>query len=542
MIKENNQYSLLIGMMILLVIISIAIMASVPPISRDALIHHLEIPKLYIEKGGIYEIPSLDFSYYPMNLDYLFLIALFFGNDIVPKYIHFAFAILTSWLIFQYLKEKINPFYASIGVLLFISIPIIVRLSTTAYVDLGLIFFSTASLLYLLKWMENDFRLRFLIISAVMCGFALGTKYNGLITLFVVTAFTPLIYIRCSDEKSNLRAIFYGIAFCLIALTVFSPWMIKNYMWTGNPIYPLYNEIFNPPLGAPEEGTSINHFVYRHINYNESYFDILSVPLRIFFEGRDNEPQNFDGKLNPLLLFLPFFAFFLNHQSRLKIEKRVFLMFAILYFFIAFFQTTIRIRYIAPIIPPLVILSIFGLNGIFRRISLLQNTVIRKMMSLTVGITIVALFLVNGVYLQNLWKKIDPIPYLRGSMTRDAYLNEHLKEYASIQYANESLDEDAVILAIFMGNRGYYSERKILFDHNLLFNDLKNINDPDKIRDRLTSKEITHLIINYYFFSKWTDDNFRENSQRIMHDFIQTHLELLFSENGYGVFAILTRN
>ena len=28
-----------------------------PPISRDALIHHLAIPKLWLKHGGFYEIP-----------------------------------------------------------------------------------------------------------------------------------------------------------------------------------------------------------------------------------------------------------------------------------------------------------------------------------------------------------------------------------------------------------------------------------------------------------------------------------------------------
>ena len=43
------------------------------PISRDALTHHLYLPRLYLQHGGIYEIPDLVFSYYPMNLDLLYI-------------------------------------------------------------------------------------------------------------------------------------------------------------------------------------------------------------------------------------------------------------------------------------------------------------------------------------------------------------------------------------------------------------------------------------------------------------------------------------
>ena len=123
----------------------IVVLASVPPVSRDALIHHLAIPKLYLKHGGIYEIPGARWSYYPMNLDLLYLIPLYFGNDIIPKYIHFAFALLTALLIFRYLKKRLAVIYALLGVMVFLSLPVIIKLSITAYVDLGLIFFSTAS-------------------------------------------------------------------------------------------------------------------------------------------------------------------------------------------------------------------------------------------------------------------------------------------------------------------------------------------------------------------------------------------------------------
>ncbi|MGD9240524.1 MAG: hypothetical protein PVG69_10895, partial [Desulfobacterales bacterium] len=136
-----------------LLITSILVMAAVPPVSRDALTHHLAVPKLYLKSGNLSEIPTLVFSYYPMNLDLLYLIPLYFGNDIIPKYIHFAFALLTAWLIFVFLKDRTaKTHYGLLGALLFLSLPVILKLSITVYVDLGLVFFSTAALLYVLKW------------------------------------------------------------------------------------------------------------------------------------------------------------------------------------------------------------------------------------------------------------------------------------------------------------------------------------------------------------------------------------------------------
>ena len=149
----------LIGMFFILVL-AIALLAWVPPVSRDALIHHLAIPKLWIEHGGIYEIPESSFSYYPMNLDLLYTIPLILHNDIIPKFIHLIFGLLTGWLVYRYLEKRISRIYGLVGALFFLSIPIVVKLCITVYVDLGLVFFSTAALLQILDWIKNRYALK----------------------------------------------------------------------------------------------------------------------------------------------------------------------------------------------------------------------------------------------------------------------------------------------------------------------------------------------------------------------------------------------
>ena len=141
------------------VILLVSILASVPPVSRDALTHHLYIPKLYLKHGGVYEIPGLEFSYYPMNLDLLYLIPLYFKNDIAPKFIHFSFALATAVLIYRFLIRRINRSYALLGALFFLSIPVIVRLSSTVYVDLGLIFFCLRPFCFFLTGSKKTLKL-----------------------------------------------------------------------------------------------------------------------------------------------------------------------------------------------------------------------------------------------------------------------------------------------------------------------------------------------------------------------------------------------
>ena len=553
--------------MVLLVVLvaSIFILMCVPPVSRDALIHHLAIPKLYLEHGGIYEIPSARFSYYPMNLDLLYLIPLYFGNDIAPKFIHFAFGLLTAWLIFCYLRNRCETSYALLGVLFFLSLPVIVKLSITVYVDLGLIFFSTASLISFFKWFTAGFKWKHLVISAICCGLALGTKYTGLIGFFLMTLFVVFIYVRSTkpNPPDQLKALWFGAAFMLVALLLFSPWAIRNYIWTNNPIYPLYNNSFN---GRMAEDTDVSltlsttgvinesdvrqkkplgrlsHFAVRKVIFNEKWWEIALIPVRIFFQGKDDDPKYFDGKLNPALFFLPFFAFVWIRKDppELKIEKKILLAFSILFILFAFVQRDMRIRYVSPAIPPLVWLSILGLKAFITAIKNRFTGFSGKIYSNMVYLIVLGLLCQNALYIVEQFRHVEPIRYITGEVERDEYIEKYRPEYAALKFANQNIPYDAKILGFFLGNRGYYSKRELIFDYNKFFWSSLNQNGSEQqILSHLKNAGITHLIIRYDLFENWINNHFNENQKRSLNQFFKNHIKLLFSKSGYGLFEVV---
>ena len=530
---------LLLGGLALLTV-SVCVLAMVPPVSKDALVHHLAVPKLYLEHGGIYEIPFMAFSYYPMNVDLLYVIPLYFGNDTVPKLIHFVFALLTAWLLFGYLKRRSNTLYALFGVIFFLSIPIVVKLSITAYVDLGLIFFSTASLLLLLKWSENRFRLRFLILSAVFCGLAMGTKYNGLISFFLLTLFATFIYSKYAQgpKQGPFRAMGYGLVFAGIALLVFSPWMIRNIIWTNNPIYPLYDHWFNPQYG--EAQSSVGSFAFRALIYHESWWQIALLPIRIFFQGQDGIPQYFDGKLNPFLLLLPITAFLWTRQDaeRLKQEKKVLLAFVILFFALTFFRTDLRIRYISPIIPPLILLSVLGIRNIIHGVGNFKGRATGRAVTILLFSALTVALVLNARYFFDQFRYVQPFAYLQGHLNRDAYISKYRPEYPVLQYMDRHLPTKALVLFIFVGNRGYYCERDYIFGEDLKREVFLASKSPEEMLRVLRDKGITNLLIYERLFEKWIRDNLSEGDRHVVREFFKKYVRVLYYERGFSVSAL----
>jgi len=563
MLSFSKYIKIILVGLLLSLILSIIILSYVPPVSRDALTHHLAVPKLYLKHGGIYEISELEYSYYPMNFDLLYSIPLYFGNDIIPKYIHFSFALLTAWLIFSYLKKRIDTCYALFGVLLFLSLPVIIKLSITVYVDLGLYYFSTASLVYLLKWIEKDFNIKYLIISAICCGFALGTKYNGLIVLFLLTLFVPFIYLRPVKNKTSkqYKAIGYSMVFFFTSLIVFSPWMIRNNTWTGNPIYPLYDNLINHDKIVSAKASIIDSddsaiktsnnifkeykenwgpFAVRKVIYKEKWWETALIPIRVFFQGKDENPKYFDGRLNPYLFFLTFFAFinFKRQSNKLRTEKKIFLTFALLFLLYSFVQTDMRIRYIAPIIPPLVILSVLGLHEIITVINKKYSGNTRALLKGCVFVFLVFLVSLNAFYIIGQFRIVQPMSYIRGKVGRDEYIEKYRPEYAAINYANHNIPANAKILCLFLGNRGYYFDREIAFSFDLVSKVVLQEGSSDKILVDLAKRRITHILVRYDLYNKWLQDNYNNREKEIINKFYEKHTNLIFSKNRHGLYQL----
>lgn len=506
----------------ILIIISFEfILALLPPTARDALIYHLAYPKLYLQHGKIFELPFAFYSYYPMNTELLYLAPLYFGKDFLAAYIHMFFGISTAWLIYRYLIGKCNQTYALFGSLVFLSTPVVVKLSTIPYADLALGFYSTGAVLSIIKW--RDIRAsKWLIISALCAGLAAGTKYNGLFVPLILT----FIVLHISKDDRPFRV---GLLFFSISVAVASPWYIKNFILTGNPFFPLFFKIFGG-LRIPEQPT-VPIFLKRQLLYGENRLDIALIPFRVFFQGRDDDMQHFDGVLNPiLLLFLPF-AF--RNMNR---DVRYIGVFSLFYFVLVYFTADMQVRFLLPILPLLTIMTVIGVN----------NLMALKNVKFPVVFVAVALLSLNTIYILDYFKKKDPIPHLIGKVTRDDYLSRHLNGYEASKYINENLPKEAVILMIYTGDRGYYVERDYYYNSYLsgqpIREALGGAKSAGDVVKYLTGKGITHILVDERLFQEFMENNMDEKGKALFSDFSKEYLGQLHSSEGYTVYKIEGRN
>jgi hypothetical protein len=496
------------------------------------MIHHLAIPKLWLAHGGFYEIPWANFSYFPMNIDLLYLIPLYFKNDIVPKFIHFAFGLGTGLLVYNYIKNRLSKNWGLLGFLIFFTAPVIIRLSTTAYVDLGMTFFTTASILAFVRWRDGTYKdTKWLVLSAVCMGLAAGSKYNALIAWLFLNLMMVFYYSR--DTEKGLPALRYGLAFFAIALLVVSPWFIKNYIQTGNPIYPLFDQFFRA-----DSGWASNIFHRREIVFGESFLETILIPIRIFFQGKDGSAQFFDGALNPILIIMLPFAFLNRELNR---DKMFFLLFSVFFFFAAYFLTVVRIRYILPVIPFLAILSVVGIKNVVNWAGK-KSGMIRHAGLFGIPAIVIILISFNFLYVKNYFNSIQPVKYILNQETRDEFLTRHVGSYPAVKYINENLLDDARIFLMFLGRRGYYLNRPYYheqsFGMNVISNMVKASGDRQDFQAYLRSLDCTHILMRTDLVNKYLHDNFPEKTIIRFLNLVKECWNPIYELNGYIVYGV----
>ena len=527
-LRSRPRLHLLLWFLVLGVLLAEVTLGLVPPWARDELTHHLAIPRLYASAGRIYEIPFAPYSYYPMLLDMLYTPFVLWHWDFVPKLVHGLFGFLTGLLLYAYLGRRLSPVYGLLAFFFYVTTPAVLRLMNWAYVDLGLSFFALASLLCLLQWHETQ-ETRWLVICGLSAGFSAATKPNGLLVCLLLGFILVLLRAR-SRPGETLDPIAWGGAFVLLAFLPFAPWGIKNVIQTGNPLFPDFQGLFAANGGTGGGGISggMNIWTTRALLYGESWWEMAALPLRVFLVGRDNNPQYFDGVLNPILfLFLPW-AF----KGKWTEEKKVFFWFAVLYFLYALFLVDMRIRYILPIVAPLVILLVYGIHNLYLGI--------RRPWILVVAVLLLTGW--NGVYLLRYIEKVSPFGVVSGHESREAFLDRMVPDYGAIRYINENLPETAKIYFIFMGRRAYYCHRDYFHDAGgypaLLLRSIQRADSDGAVAESLRVKGLTHLLLREDLLGPFLQNNLEPEKQRLWQTFAQRHLRLVFRDGRYSVYSL----
>ena len=421
------------------------IVALLPPTSWDGLFYHLKGPKLYLEAGRIIggiDIPHLNF---PSLLEMLFMLGMGLRGDVTAALLHFGFHGLLAGLVYLIARDLLPVPRPGTAVLILYSIPMILNLGVEAYNDLALAFYQIAALVALYKWQQSNNQ-RWLILCGLWCGLAMGLKY----TSFVAPLTIALLMVWHFRQRLG-QMIRPLLTIAIPAAIVAAPWYIKNWAFTGNPVYPFVFE------GRFWDSYRASAYAGVGTGIGFDPIALLRLPHDLILGLQD---ASGDGQTGPLfLIFLPLLLVYAFSRLGRQAERPFFHI--LVFVLVQYLFWTYGVIFSAGLRQTRLLLPAFvALCPVVAWIwaDLAQFDHPQFSLHRFVGLVIGIVLTMNLLAQLLLWLPGAPWAYVLGSDSRDDLLHRYLGPHYSAMQGINTLPEDAVVLFLYEP-RSYYCER-----------------------------------------------------------------------------------
>ncbi len=282
-------------------------LALLPPTGWDALVYHLQGPRIYLEAHRLVAVPENFYLNWPAQVEMLFAWGMLLKGHTLAKLLNWVLWLLIAAMLYALGRRTMGKRVGEWAMALWAAVPLAAGLAGMAYVDLGLTAFVLAAFYAFICWSESQ-RDGSLVISALLAGFAMATKYTAvswagmLILLFIYQAW------RHQRRRAGWISIRVAL-FAVVAGLVVLPWLIKNWVVTGNPVYPF---LFG---GVGWNATREAWLYWPGQSYSQNLLDYLALPWLMTVLGTAATPA-FDATIGPLLLCLVPLVFLFRGRPR----------------------------------------------------------------------------------------------------------------------------------------------------------------------------------------------------------------------------------
>jgi len=288
--KDAGSLEMIFAIVVGFTLLTTLITALAPPLKFDALVYHLTIPSAYLDAGRISYLPWTMFWGMPQTAEMLFMWVMALAGAEAAAVLGWLIGVLALVGIFGFVSHRLNAFSAWVAVATLMAGYTSASSLAWGYVDWMTALFGCAFLISLENWCTHQKR-SVLIYSGVFAGLALGTKYTAGVLLFC-----GLVVIAWHGRKEALSRQFHNvIQFAVAALSLSSPWWVKNLLATGNPFYPLLY-----PAGAMDP---FRLDFYQDQPLYGGLLDMILLPFKATIDGIEGA-MGFNASIGPLLLAL----------------------------------------------------------------------------------------------------------------------------------------------------------------------------------------------------------------------------------------------
>jgi hypothetical protein len=492
--------------------------ALAPATAGDALCYHLELPKVFLARHALVDLPRHDNATFPLLTEIWFLWAMALDSAVAAQLVHFGLGVLLALATVLLARDVLGHRAALLAGGLVLLVPGVTNQMTAPLNDVALALFTTLALAAWCRAREGQGR-RWFILAGLATGGALGIKYVALVFVAAVgiaTVFHWLqgrmqrlelgisLYRRCRSilqklpfdpqplrterQASGLERgaagrpsrpwslaarpwdLFRGGAILLvIAASVSGVWYLRAAWHRGNPVYPFFAQAFGS-AGPDARKASKTPLTWQPA-------DVATAPWQVSMH-----PERFGGRgqqLGGLFLALMPGLVCMRRLRGLGWLLGVAAAYAALWY--ALRQ---NVRFLLPVVPLGCVATAWG--G-------LELTRLPGVPRLLAGGACALLLLFQAsLPLGRAWQHL---PVVVGMESRTEYLLRREPTHRAAMYVNQSLPPAAHILS--QDYALYYFERPLtresIYRRQTRYD--RELNSPGQLAAHLRADGFTHLLL-----------------------------------------------
>ncbi|HKP53728.1 MAG TPA: hypothetical protein VJ183_13885 [Chloroflexia bacterium] len=475
----------------------------VPVATQDDLMYHLALPRRYVEAHSVGFYPDSTYSLFPQLMEMLNTWGLLLGSDRLALLFSFSVSLLgpVSAALFakRYLGGEGVGAWRAMPLLvaaIFLTTPLVGYVLRAANTDLAQASFDLLAVYALIFWIldfgfwksnankiqnpkskiQNPPDPRPLVLAGICCGLSFSVKYYGFAMAVALGGALAVVLIyrhrrlarqsrSTAEETHTTRPLsvlvklrswqaapaFLLLYFAMPILDLAMPWLLRNIVASGNPVWPLAGNLLGgaywSPDASPEKLLGVAPpFSLANLWTGAEFVWSAYIRGPIYIDNQIHV-VNLGTLLLPALLTLPF--------GRWKPAVRWLAYAAGVYWVIwAFFFSRTSIRYLSTFFLLAALLGAYGLVSMAVRYHQLR-WVVAGVTGVALGFLAIQTALSVGPYLPTVLS-ID-------RAAERQYLTSYMQDYPIMQYIADKTPPDATIYVWDGQPRGYYIPRKYVY-------------------------------------------------------------------------------
>lgn len=499
------------------------------PTSWDSLAYHLSLPKLYLQYHYFPVLHWFPESAYPIGVESLFGYSESVGDPRISNLIVFTFLLMTVGYLVYGLRKGFDKRIGLIAVLLFLFRPILfTEVAVTPMTEYPMAFYGLIFGISMIKFFKDKETSSFALLL-IFGSFIFLIKYSGLL-LIAAVVLTFCFYIKKERLKfgwQNMLSYFAKkdkkqLLIKLMLLYSIIPalfWVGRNYIATGNPIYPYLDNVFQNKSSSDQisiidsikkDNLILPTTVNRIFAHQDDGHDLLIISETIFF-------------------YLMLFTVILG-VIKLKGVTRYLSFYTLASLLLILFSVGPLTRYYFPVTP---ISSLVAIGVLFE---ITKKRTIWSYLFVTFFLVVVATqvdssFYQRGKFYTN-FSKVELLSYFSSNKAKRLLTSQD--NYKAMEFMNMNLDKSKNKVLVLFDNRFYYLNIPFIYGNPEIGGIISNPNTKNafEVYEKLKILGVTHVYENI----NWgIHPNIRED---IYNNFKKDFLIEIFSSQGTAVYSL----